>query len=164
MSNSFVTAWTIAHQAPLSMGFPREEYWSGLPFPPPRDLPDPGIYPASPALAGRFFTTEPPGNPGYLCEDPIPKSSDILRYQGLGLQPVLFGEDTVQLIHSPRAGTPISPLCPSARASHNEGKKALGKCVHSFRNSRCYFVLLTVRRGNVVQGLRARLWNQTTWT
>ena len=57
----FATPWTVAHQAPLSMAFPRQEYWSGLPFPPPGDLPDPGIEPASPALAGRFFTTEPPG-------------------------------------------------------------------------------------------------------
>ena len=61
MSNSLVTAWTIACQAPLSMGFPRQEYWSLLPFPSPRDLPDPGIEPASPELAGGFFTTEPPG-------------------------------------------------------------------------------------------------------
>ena len=51
---------TIAHQAPLSMGFPRKEYWNGLPFSPPEDLPDPGIEPGSPALAGGFFTTEPP--------------------------------------------------------------------------------------------------------
>ena len=43
------------------MGFPRQEYWSGFPFPPPGDLPDPGIEPMSPALAGGFFTTEPPG-------------------------------------------------------------------------------------------------------
>ena len=46
----------IAHQAPLSTGFSRQEYWGGLPFPPPGDLPDPGIEPMSPALAGRFFT------------------------------------------------------------------------------------------------------------
>ena len=55
----FATPWTVAHQAPLSMGFSRQEYWSGLPRPPPRDLPDPGIKPASlmsPTLAGRFFT------------------------------------------------------------------------------------------------------------
>ena len=45
----------------MSMGFSRQEYWSGLPFPSPGDLPDPGIKPLSPALAGRFFTTEPPG-------------------------------------------------------------------------------------------------------
>ena len=54
------TPWTIACQAPLSMGFPRQEYWSGLPFPSLRDLPDPGIKPVSPALTGGFFTTEPP--------------------------------------------------------------------------------------------------------
>ena len=60
-SDSFATPWTVAHQAPLSVGFPREEYWSGLPFPLPGDLPDQGIEPASPALAGGFFTTEPPG-------------------------------------------------------------------------------------------------------
>ena len=51
-----VTPWTVAHQAPLSMGFSRQECWSGLPFPPPGDLPDPGIKPAYPALAGGFFT------------------------------------------------------------------------------------------------------------
>ena len=62
MSNSFATPWTVARQAPLSMGFPSQEYWSGLPFPSPGDLPDPGIN-ASPVLAGRFFITEPPGKP-----------------------------------------------------------------------------------------------------
>ena len=57
-SNS-VTLWTIAHQAPLSMDFSRQEYWCGLPCPPPGDLPDPGIEPMSlmsPALEARFFT------------------------------------------------------------------------------------------------------------
>ena len=55
-----VTPWTVAHQAPMSMGFSRQEYWSGLPFPPPGDLPDPGIEPSSlrsPVLAGGFFTS-----------------------------------------------------------------------------------------------------------
>ena len=46
----FVTLWTVAHQAPLSMGFSKQEYWSGLPCPPPGDLPDPGIEPSSPAF------------------------------------------------------------------------------------------------------------------
>ena len=55
----FVTPWTIARQAPLSVGFSRQEYWSGLSFPPPGELSNPG----SLALAGRFFTTEPPGKP-----------------------------------------------------------------------------------------------------
>ena len=62
----FSTLWTIAHQAPLSMGFSSQEYWSGLPFPSPGDLPNPGIEPASPvslALANEFFTTETPGKP-----------------------------------------------------------------------------------------------------
>ena len=59
----FVIQQSIAFQASLSMGFPRQEYWSGLPFPTPADLPDPGIKPMSPALADRFFTTELPGKP-----------------------------------------------------------------------------------------------------
>ena len=58
MSASFATQQTVAHQTPLYMGFPRQEYWSGLPFPSPGNLPNQGIKPASPALAGRFFTTE----------------------------------------------------------------------------------------------------------
>ena len=60
------TLWTAAHQAPLSMGFSMQEYWSGLSCPPPGDLPDPGIKPMSlksAALPGRFFTTAPPGKP-----------------------------------------------------------------------------------------------------
>ena len=59
----FATAWTVALQAPLTMGFSRQEYWSGLPYSSPGDLPGPGIEPESPALAGRFFTTEPAGKP-----------------------------------------------------------------------------------------------------
>ena len=56
----FAIPWTVAYQAPPSMGFSRQNSWSGLLFPSPRDLPDPGIEPVSPALAGVFFTTEPP--------------------------------------------------------------------------------------------------------
>ena len=54
----FVSPWTAALQDPLSMEFSKQEYWSGLPFPPPGNLPNPGIEPASPSLAGKFFTTE----------------------------------------------------------------------------------------------------------
>ena len=54
------TQWIVAHQIPLFMGFPRQEYWNGLPFPTPGDLPDPRIEPESPALADGFFTSEPP--------------------------------------------------------------------------------------------------------
>ena len=59
----FATPGTGALQALRPVGFPRQEYWSGLPFPPPGDLPNPGIEPASPALVGGFFTTESPGKP-----------------------------------------------------------------------------------------------------
>ena len=68
-SDSSVTPWTAARQVPLSVGFPRQEYWSGLPVPSPGDLPNPGTEHASlgsPALAGRFFTTAPPGKTSYL--------------------------------------------------------------------------------------------------
>ena len=68
----FAPTGTVAHQTPLSMEFSRQEYWSGLPFPTPGDLPDPGMGPTSPvssALAGGFFTTVPPGRPIYECSD-----------------------------------------------------------------------------------------------
>ena len=57
----FGTPWTVAHQAPPSMGFSRQEYWSGVPFPSPGDLPNPGIEPRSPALPADTLTSEPPG-------------------------------------------------------------------------------------------------------
>ena len=66
VSDSSASLWTVARQALLSMGFPRQKYWGGLPFPSPGDLPDPGFKPesfASPALVGSFFITEPPGKP-----------------------------------------------------------------------------------------------------
>ena len=59
----FATLWTVAHQAPLSMGFSRQEYWCGLSFPSPRHLAEPETKPISPVLTGRFFTAEPPGKP-----------------------------------------------------------------------------------------------------
>ena len=59
----FVTPWTIAHQAPLSMGFPRQEYWSGLPFPSPGNLPLPGIEPMSPALLAESLLLSHWGSP-----------------------------------------------------------------------------------------------------
>ena len=62
MSNS-VIPWTAACQAPLSVGFPRQEHWSGFRFPSPRDLPDPESEPVFPAPVGGFFTAEPPGKP-----------------------------------------------------------------------------------------------------
>ena len=63
----FVTPGTVDHQAALSMEFSRQEYWSGLRFLPPGDLPDPGIEPTAPELAGRLFTPETPGRPVGPC-------------------------------------------------------------------------------------------------
>jgi len=74
MSDSFVTSWTIACQAPLFVDFSRQEYCSGLPILSPADLPDPGIKLVSPALAGRFFTAEPSGKP------PLPLSLNLLTH------------------------------------------------------------------------------------
>ena len=71
VSDSFATLWTIALQAPLSMGFPRQEYWSGLSFLSPGDLPDPGIEPTSPALQADSLLSEPSGKP--LCQLGAPR-------------------------------------------------------------------------------------------
>ena len=62
----FATPWTVAYQASPSLGFSREEYWSGLPFPSPGDLPDPGIEPGPPALEADALTSEPPGSCGWM--------------------------------------------------------------------------------------------------
>ena len=116
-----VTPWTVAHQAPLSMEFPRQEYLSGLPFPSPGDLPDPGIKPASPvypALAGGFFTTS---------TAVINKLTN--RGGGIG-SPWL------------RAGTPYlqrvgSTLRCSVQASHCAGFSSCRACVLSSSPARC---------------------------
>ena len=78
----FVTLWTIAYQAPLSMGFSRQEYWSGLPFPSPGDLSDPGIEPRFPALEADALTSEPPGKPlGILGSGSQNKSAPCSKWE-----------------------------------------------------------------------------------
>ena len=87
MSDSFVTLWTEARQVPLSMGFSRQEYWSGLPFPSPGDLPDPGIKPVS-CLA--FFATQPPDSKVILFQIlPLRLLQDI-EYSSLGSKAFTF--------------------------------------------------------------------------
>ena len=71
----FVTPWTAAHQASPSMGFSRQEYWSGLPFPSPGDLPNPGIELGSPAFQADALTSEPPGKPLYIYTNGITKKA-----------------------------------------------------------------------------------------
>ena len=75
LSDSFVTPWTVPHKAPLSLGFPKQEDRSGLSFPSPGHLPNQGIQPESPVLAGRFFTIEPLGKPSLrLCLNVVVQS------------------------------------------------------------------------------------------
>ena len=78
----FAIPWAVAHQAPLSMRFSWQEYWSGLPFPSAGDLPDPGIELASPALAGGFFTAAPPGKPS---EAPRKVNYEVSSYSQMPL-------------------------------------------------------------------------------
>ena len=80
VAESCLTLHSVAPKAPPSVGFSRQEYWSGLPFPPPGDLPDPGIEPVSPVLTGGFFTTELPGKPkrSYRVGIIYPCMSDII--------------------------------------------------------------------------------------
>ena len=100
----FVTPWTVAHHDPLSMGFSMQEHWSGLPFPFPGDLPDPGIKPMSTTLVSRFFTTELPGEP--------PNCSGLLSVHSVEAEmettasslPLLRGRPSGQL-------TPPLPSC-----------------------------------------------------
>ena len=66
----FAIPWTVARQAPLSMGFSKQEYWSGLPFPFPGDLPNPGIKPGSPVLQADALSSEPPGKTSHSSEPP----------------------------------------------------------------------------------------------
>ena len=72
----FVTPWTVAYQAPLSIGFSRQDYWSGLPFPSPGDLPNPGIESMSPALQTGTLPSEPPGKPREVVKNPPAKAGD----------------------------------------------------------------------------------------
>ena len=81
MSDSFATPCTVAHQTSLSMGFPRQEYWSELPFPSPGNLPDPGMEPVAPVLAGRFLTTELPASVCIQCQSP---STQTIPWKGFG--------------------------------------------------------------------------------
>ena len=86
----FATPWTVARQAPLSMGFSRQEYWSGLLCPPPGDLPDPGIKPRSPALQVDSLPTESPGKPFHWHSlndqwPPQPKCAQAITVKSLGL-------------------------------------------------------------------------------
>ena len=100
----FATSWAVTHQPPLSIAFPRQEYWTGLPFPSPGDLPHPGIKPRSLALAGEFFTTEPPLS--HKCPKPL-----TFRETDLGF--VLLSPSLVCLANKPSFC--CKPCCTSGK-------------------------------------------------
>ena len=96
------TPWTVARQAPPSMEFSRQEYWSVRPFPAPGDLPQSGIEPAPPALAGRFFTSEPPGKPNIMAWVTFPR---VWRFSGSCLWwSAISQTDSICLVNSSWAG------------------------------------------------------------
>ena len=82
----FATPWTVAYQAPPSMGFSRQEYWSGVPFPSPGDLPDPGIEPGSPTFQADALTSEPPGKPRGLSIVTLNLRNYDLKVKPISLQ------------------------------------------------------------------------------
>ena len=88
----FATLWTVAYQAPSSMGFSRQEYWSGLPFPPPGDLHDPGIEPGSPALQADALISEPPGKPVVHANQQHPATWPSTPPSGSFVVKCLFGD------------------------------------------------------------------------
>ena len=102
----FATPWTVAYQAPPSMGFSRQECWSGLPFPSPGDLPDPGIEPRSPALQADALPSEPPGK-----QKPV-----ILLLKTQLSQVTVAGwswhEVALEIMGSSAPSIHLSPLCP----------------------------------------------------
>ena len=110
VSDSFATPWTVPCQAPLSMGFPRQEYWRGLPFPSPGHLPGPGTEPVSPELAGGFFTTEPAGKPG-LTKSVLKKR----LYPEKQVHCIGFSKTALELtrVTDPLGGHPHSDLEPA---------------------------------------------------
>ena len=104
--NSSVTPWAVAQQAPLSMGFSRQEYWGGLLFPLPGNLPDPGIKPTSPCLTGGFFATELVGSPGYI----VLMYFQISYLSGVGYQFSSVAQSCPTLCNSMDCSTPGFPV------------------------------------------------------
>ena len=92
----FATPWTVAHQAPPSMGFSRQEYWSGLPFPSPGELPDPGIESGSPALRAGTLPSEPPGEHSKREQQFCFKSRDFK--EEVRLESPKFGRKAVRIL------------------------------------------------------------------
>ena len=91
----FATPWTIAHQAPPSVEFSRQEYWSGLPFASPGDLPDTGVEPASPAFQAESLLSEPPGKPEYIMRNTgLEEAQAGIKIAGRNINNLRYADDT----------------------------------------------------------------------
>ena len=114
----FATPWTVAYQAPPSMGFSRQEYWSGLPFPSPGDLPNPGIERGSPALQTGALLSEPPGKPQATGMGSLSLLQGIFLTQELNL-----GSPALQVDSSP---TELSEKPKESNRYYNKGRQGVG--------------------------------------
>ena len=126
----------VAHQAPLSVGFPRQEYWNGLPLPSSGDLPDPEIEPTSPALAGGFFTAELLGKLRLLLLSSVQFScsvvSDSLRPHGL--QHARFPCPSSNIIKTPGACSNLCPLSQWCRSTVSSSVVPFSSCLQFFQH------------------------------
>ena len=121
----FLTPWTAACQAPLSMGFSRQEYWSGEPFPSPGDLPDPGIKPRSPTLQADALTSEPPGKPQSQSQIPIPipkkgNAKECSNYHTIAL--ISHTSKVMLKIHQARHQQYVNHELPDVQAGFRKGR------------------------------------------
>ena len=117
----FATPWTVAYQAPSSMGFFRQEYWSGLPFPSPGDLPNPGIEPRSPTLQADALLSEPPGK----SENHLPGEHLFQKNKLKWLKSISYNmdyiQDYLQLFATSQTTAHEAPLCPWNSSGKNTG-------------------------------------------
>ena len=145
----FATPWTAAHKTPLSMEFPRQEYWNVLPFPPLGDLPNPGSKPkspASPVLAGRFFTTAPPGKPNWE-QGPFQSINHLIIFKRLNANTVvkklsviicipIIATANIGKVHnlsSPALGTGSPALAQDSGRYHKNNSRSKSGVMHWFQ-------------------------------
>ena len=139
----FATPWT-AHQAPLSMGFSRQEYWSGLPFPPPGDLPNPGIKPRSPALQADALTSEPPGLISNFIFSNSNSHTDATSERPWDCMSQIVGPFSAQYsffsasVNCPHnaAGTRLNAQTCAAKPTGHHGTRRLSNCLANVHDGR----------------------------
>ena len=125
MCDSFATPWTVTCQTPVSVGFPRQEHWSGLPSPSPGDLPNLGIEPVSPSLAGGFFTTELPGKSIHVC---VYIYGDIYLY--IHIRSDQISHSVVSDSLRPHESQHARPPCPSPSPGVHSNSRPLNRWCH----------------------------------